>query len=114
VIFSANSALSHPDYPAHFDWFASYPEHIGLASDPDWGPVRLSKWLPAHEMSELALSYFGNADRDQADLPPFHELEPFRRVSGWIAISPYNRLLSSRFSCHTLQGTGRISIEPRR
>jgi hypothetical protein len=100
VFLAANSALSHPNYLAYFNWFASsHPEHIEVDSDLDWGQdlARLSNWLRANGVSELALSYFGSVDLDHADLPLFHELEPFKRVSGWIAISAYNRTLPSPF-----------------
>lgn len=97
---AASSALAHPDYLAYFNWFASdHPERIAVDSDLDWGQdlARLSTWLQKRGVQELAISYFGTADLTRAGLPPYHELEPYRKVSGWIAISARNRAIPTPF-----------------
>ncbi len=95
-----SSIRSHPDYLAYFNLFASdRPERIEVDSDLDWGQdlARLSKWLHARGVNEVALSYFGTADLTHADLPNFHELVPYQKVDGWIAISARYRVIPSPF-----------------
>jgi len=99
------SILAHPDYLAYFNFFASgHPERIEVDSDLDWGQdlARLSKWLHVHGVQDVALSYFGTADLRHADLPTFHELVPYQKTTGWIAISAYNRALPSPFLVNQL------------
>jgi hypothetical protein len=96
----ASSCLAHPDYLAYFNLFASdRPERIEVDSDLDWGQdlARLSKWLHARRVQEVTLSYFGTADLNHADLPAFHELEPYQKVSGWVAISARYRVIPRPF-----------------
>jgi len=95
-----SSLRAHPDYLAYFNFFASdRPERIEVDSDLDWGQdlARLSKWLHARGVNEVALSYFGTADLTHADLPNFHELVPYQKVDGWIAISARYRVIPSPF-----------------
>ena len=95
-----SSIRSHPDYLAYFNLFASdRPERIEVDSDLDWGQdlARLSKWLHARGVNDVALSYFGTADLTHADLPNFHELVPYQKVDGWIAISARYRVIPSPF-----------------
>jgi len=95
-----SSIRAHPDYLAYFNFFASdRPERIEVDSDLDWGQdlARLSKWLHARGVNEVALSYFGTADLAHADLPNFHELVPYQKVDGWIAISARYRVIPSPF-----------------
>ena len=94
------SILSHPNYLAYFNFFASgHPERIEVDSDLDWGQdlAGLSRWLHAHNVQNVALSYFGTADLSHADLPDFHQLIPYEKTNGWIAISAYNRALPTPF-----------------
>jgi hypothetical protein len=96
----ASSVLAHPDYLAYFNFLASdRPERIQVESDLDWGQdlARLSKWLRARDVQEVAISYFGTADLTRAGLPNFHELAPYEQTSGWIAISARNRVIPSPF-----------------
>jgi Dolichyl-phosphate-mannose-protein mannosyltransferase len=95
-----SSVHAHPDYLSYFNLFASdRPERIEVDSDLDWGQdlARLSKWLHARGVNEVALSYFGTADLTHADLPNFHELVPYQKVDGWIAISARYRVIPSPF-----------------
>ena len=95
-----SSILTYPDYLAYFNWFAfGHPERIVLDSDLDWGQdvARLSKWLRSRGVKEIALSYYGRADLNRAGLPDFYELLPYKEVTGWVAISAYNRALPSPF-----------------
>jgi len=96
-----SSVLAHPDYLAYFNFLASgRPERIEVDSDLDWGQdlARLSKWLKARGVHEVAISYWGTADLTHADLPTYHELAPYKRVSGWVAISARNRVIPSPFT----------------
>jgi hypothetical protein len=102
-----SSVLTHPDYLAYFNWLAvGHPERIALDSDLDWGQdlARLSAWLHARGVEDFALSYYGRADLERAGLPAFHELAPNQKVSGWVAISAYNRGLPSPFVVRRLAG----------
>lgn len=94
------SALAHPDYLAYFNVFGSdRPERIEVDSDLDWGQdlARLSRWLRQRGVQEVAISYFGAADLTRSDLPRFHELQPYEKVGGWIAISARNRMIPRPF-----------------
>lgn len=95
-----SSCLAHPDYLAYFNVFASdRPERIEVDSDLDWGQdlARLSKWLHARGVQEVTLSYFGTADLSHAGLPSFHELVPYQKASGWVAISARYQVIPSPF-----------------
>jgi Dolichyl-phosphate-mannose-protein mannosyltransferase len=96
-----SSVLAHPEFLAYFNCFASrHPERIEVDSDLDWGQdlVPLSRWLRARGVQDVAISYFGTADLTHADLPTYHELAPYQRVSGWVAISARNRMIPSPFT----------------
>jgi Dolichyl-phosphate-mannose-protein mannosyltransferase len=95
-----SSCLAHPDYLSYFNVLAAErPERIEVDSDLDWGQdlARLSKWLHERGVQEVALSYFGTADLTHADLPSFHELVPYQKASGWVAISARYRVIPSPF-----------------
>ncbi len=101
VWLTVSSVLIHPDYLAYFNVLAgNRPERIEVDSDLDWGQdlARLSKWLKARGVQDIAISYFGTADLNHAGLPSFHELAPNQKVSGWVAISAYNRALPHIFA----------------
>ncbi len=107
VCLIGSSILAHPDYLAYFNFFAfGHPERIAVDSDLDWGQDlgRLSGWLRAHGVRDIALSYFGRAELDRAGLPGFHELLPYQEVRGWVAISAYNRGLPSPFQVRQFPG----------
>ncbi len=105
LCLAVGSILAHPNYLAYFNFFVSrHPERIEVDSDLDWGQdlAGLSKWLHAHNVQDVTLSYFGTADLTHADLPAFHQLIPYQRTTGWIAISAYNRTLPTPFLVNQL------------
>jgi hypothetical protein len=107
LCLAGSGVLAHPEYLAYFNWFAwGHPERIEVDSDLDWGQdlAQLSAWLRDAKVSYVAVSYFGRADLNTAGLPEFHELLPNQRVSGWVAISAYNRALPSPFQVRRLPG----------
>ena len=104
---AASSVLAHPNYLAYFNILGSrQPERIEVDSDLDWGQDlgRLSDWLRAHQVRELSIAYFGTADLAQAGLPPLHELQPYVKTAGWVAVSAYDRALPSPFTVTRVAG----------
>jgi hypothetical protein len=104
---AVSTVLAHPDYLAYFNWVAlGHPERIEVDSDLDWGQdlAQLSAWLHTAAVKDVSISYFGRADLSGAGLPEFHELLPNQRVTGWLAISAYNRALPSPFQVRHLAG----------
>lgn len=103
---TASSVLAHPNYLAYFNFMARQPERVEVDSDLDWGQDldRLARWLRAHDVREVYLSYFGTADLEKSGLPEFHELEPYLPVNGWVAISAYNRALQAPFTVTRVAG----------
>jgi 4-amino-4-deoxy-L-arabinose transferase-like glycosyltransferase len=102
-----SAILTRSNYLAYFNWFAAGPpERIALDSDLDWGQDlnRLSEWLRARRVEDVAISYYGRADLSQSGLPQFQELQPYQKVQGWVAISAYNRALPSPFETRPLAG----------
>jgi 4-amino-4-deoxy-L-arabinose transferase-like glycosyltransferase len=102
-----SAILTRSNYLAYFNWLAAdHPERIALDSDLDWGQDlnRLSEWLRAQGVEDVAISYYGRADLSHSGLPHFQELEPYQKVQGWVAISAYNRALPSPFQIHPLAG----------
>jgi hypothetical protein len=103
----ASSVLAHPNYLGYFNILASrQPERIEVDSDLDWGQDlgRLSKWLRVHDVREVSIAYFGTADLAAAGLPPFHELQPYLKTGGWVAISAYDRALPAPFTVTRVPG----------
>ncbi len=85
-----SSVRAHPDYFPYFNELAGgHPERILIDSDLDWGQdlLRLAEALKARKVDKVALCYFGNADPENHNLPPFTELVPYQPTTGWIAIS---------------------------
>ncbi len=86
------SFVAHPDYLAYFNPLAGgRPETIVGDSDLDWGQdlKRLSIALKRHNVTNVAIAYNGSLglDLDRFDFPPRHELVPYEKTTGWIAIS---------------------------
>jgi Dolichyl-phosphate-mannose-protein mannosyltransferase len=107
VCLIGSSVAAQPDFLAYFNGLAwGHGERIALDSDLDWGQdlARLSKWLGARGVEDVALSYFGRAELSSAGLPRFHELAPNQPVEGWVAISAYNRALPSPFVVRRFPG----------
>jgi 4-amino-4-deoxy-L-arabinose transferase-like glycosyltransferase len=89
-----SGALQHPDYLSYFNELAgSTPERIVVDSDLDWGQniVRLQ-----HRLKELGASQvaFGDVNLHSnhlmiwPGLPMVTNLDAFRPVEGWTAVSP--------------------------
>ena len=92
-IFS--TSFSHPDYIAYFNEIAvESPERFRGDSDLDWGQdlQRLSIELKNRNIKEFSLAYFGSADPNKFNLPPFTSLKRHESTTGWVAIS-LNKLI---------------------
>jgi 4-amino-4-deoxy-L-arabinose transferase-like glycosyltransferase len=91
LIWQLVSSLSaHPDYLAYFNELAGrHPENILVNSDLDWGQdlFRLRTLLRERSVKQVSIAYFGSADLNSFDLPPFEELPPSDEKTGWIAAS---------------------------
>jgi 4-amino-4-deoxy-L-arabinose transferase-like glycosyltransferase len=88
--FIFSSSFSHPDYIAYFNELAARsPERFRNDSDLDWGQdlKRLSIELKHRNVKKLKLAYFGSADPEKFNLPPFTTLNRHQTTTGWIAIS---------------------------
>jgi 4-amino-4-deoxy-L-arabinose transferase-like glycosyltransferase len=89
-----SGALQHPDYLAYFNELAgSTPERIVLDSDFDWGQniIRLQRRL--RELGAVQVA-FGDVNLHAnhlmmwPGLPRVRNLDAFRPVEGWTAVSP--------------------------
>lgn len=83
---------AHPDYLAYFNPLAGPdPSKVAVDSDLDWGQdlKRLKQLCERRGISGLTMRYNGSKDIDvpRFGLPPFTELQPGRRPSGWVAVS---------------------------
>ena len=94
-----SSVAAHPDYLSYFNELASrHPERVLAESDLDWGQdiKRLKDVASQLKIPALWISYFGTADLNRSGLPPWRPLEPYRPVSGWVAISVNRLKVASR------------------
>jgi 4-amino-4-deoxy-L-arabinose transferase-like glycosyltransferase len=91
---AVSGMLQHPDYLSYFNELAgSTPERIVVDSDLDWGQniVRLQHRL--HELGAAQVA-FGDMKLDRnrlmiwPGLPLVQNLDAFRPVEGWTAVSP--------------------------
>jgi len=87
-----SSAAAHPDYLAYFNALAGeHPENIVVDGDLDWGQdlKRLAQVLETRGITELSIDYNGSLGIDLArfPLPRVRQLEPYRKVTGWVAAS---------------------------
>jgi 4-amino-4-deoxy-L-arabinose transferase-like glycosyltransferase len=91
---AASGALQHPDYLAYFNELAgSAPERIVVDSDLDWGQntVRLQhrlRELGAAQVSFSDVNLHANQLMIWPGLPGVQNLDAFREVEGWTAVSP--------------------------
>jgi hypothetical protein len=91
---AVSGALQHPDYLSYFNELAgSTPERIVVDSDLDWGQniVRLQHRLRELGASQVAFSdvnLHSNHLMMWPGLPMVHNLDAFRPVEGWTAVSP--------------------------
>jgi hypothetical protein len=97
IWFVASSARAHPDYLPYFNELAGgHPERISLDSDLDWGQdvkrlFATRQGLRAQKLfyTCLGCQYLKAADslRLPGAPPALEELQPYRRVTGWVAVS---------------------------
>lgn len=95
-----SSFASHPNYLVYFNELArNHPEKIAVDSDLDWGQdlKRLSLTLRDRGVEEVKIKYHGSVGLDltQFNLPRTRELVPYKRETGWIAISIYSLTLGT-------------------
>jgi hypothetical protein len=93
------SAAAHPDYLPYFNELAlGHPEHIVVDSDLDWGQDlwRLRDRLAQVGASRVTLGYFWGRSEGRfwertegQGLPPAEPLLPYKRTSGWVAITEW-------------------------
>jgi hypothetical protein len=90
------AALAHPDYLPWFNEAVREPRKVLVDSDLDWGQdlQRLSRRLRDLGMPSVHIAYAGTADLSREGLPPFRDLPPNERATGWIAVSELARLAS--------------------
>jgi dolichyl-phosphate-mannose-protein mannosyltransferase len=101
IWFVASSARAHPDPLSYFNELAGRsPERITADSDLDWGQDVKRLFAVLHDLRAERLSYacLGCLYLKMAgpfrllDAPrELQELEPYRRVSGWVAVSEWAR-----------------------
>jgi hypothetical protein len=92
----AEPLIAHPDYLPYFNQLAGgHPERVLLDSDLDWGQDlgRLADTLRARGVPHVWIAYHGKVDMSRQGLPPFTELPPDQRVTGWVAASVFNLAL---------------------
>jgi hypothetical protein len=94
VWVAVSGALHHPDYLSYFNELAgSNPERIVVDSDLDWGQniVRLQRRLRELGASQVAfgdVNLHSNQLMIWPGLPRVTNLDAFRPVEGWTAVSP--------------------------
>jgi 4-amino-4-deoxy-L-arabinose transferase-like glycosyltransferase len=82
--------VAHPDYLAWFNEFAGrHPERIAVDSNLDWGQdiLRLGKAARQHKIERAAVLLVASANIPAAGFPAFDGLQPFKPMTGWIAVS---------------------------
>ncbi len=87
---AASSWIAHPDYLAYFNELAaSRPERYLVDSDLDWGQDMnlLVAELKRRGVARLHMQCLYTGDDSRLDLPSWDSLEPYRPVTGWVAIS---------------------------
>ena len=82
--------LAHPDYMAWFNEFAGrHPERIAVDSNLDWGQdiLRLGKAARRHGIERGAVLLVASANITEHGYPVYDLLEPYKPMTGWIAVS---------------------------
>lgn len=91
------SLRAHPDYIAYFNQLAGHtPSQVLVAGcDLDCGQdlLRLSQWSRQTNISHVSLAVWSSADLSRMGLPDFEVLQPFRPVTGWVAVSLRSQIL---------------------
>jgi len=82
--------LAHPDYLAWFNEFAGrHPERIAVDSNLDWGQdiLRLGRAARRHRIERGAALVSATAHLNTHGFPAYGAPEPFKPMTGWIAVS---------------------------
>jgi hypothetical protein len=90
ALLVAESFAVHPDYLAYFNpLVGGRPERVLAESDLDWGQDlnRLARRLRELKVDQVSVKYFGTALLDEADLPPYVDMDTHTPVKGWVAVS---------------------------
>jgi len=106
AVISASAA--HPDYLAYFNEIASRrPERFLVDSDLDWGQDtnRLAQELRRRQVPYLHMACLYTGDDRRLGLPSWDSLEPYRPVTGWVAVS-FTMLKSYGWLVQQQQGRG--------
>ncbi|HEY3444025.1 MAG TPA: glycosyltransferase family 39 protein [Paludibaculum sp.] len=94
VWLTVTSVLAHPDYIPYFNALAgAHPERIIVDSDLDWGQdmKRLVWKLRELKVEKVTMSILWSGDDSKIGLPAWDGLEPYKPVTGWVAISYVNQ-----------------------
>jgi hypothetical protein len=96
-----STTLIHPDYVAYFNLLAGrHPERVLLwGCDYDCGQDagRLAQTLRQHKIGDVSLSVFTTAQLAKLGGPPFRNLAPYERATGWVAASERMLLTGDAF-----------------
>ena len=93
------SLRAHPDYIPYFNELAGpHPENIVVDSDLDWGQdmKRLVWKLRELKVQHVYMAVLWSGDDSKIGLPAWDGLEPYKPVSGWVAISYFNQKTQGR------------------
>jgi len=85
-----SSLRAHPDYIPYFNELAgAHPENIFVDSDLDWGQDMKRLIWKLHELKvdHVYLQVLWSGDDTKIGLPAWDSLEPYKPVTGWVAIS---------------------------
>jgi 4-amino-4-deoxy-L-arabinose transferase-like glycosyltransferase len=85
-----SSLRAHPDYIPYFNELAgAHPENILVDSDLDWGQDMKRLVWKLHELKvdHVYLACLWSGDDSKIGLPAWDGLEPYKPVTGWVAIS---------------------------
>jgi Dolichyl-phosphate-mannose-protein mannosyltransferase len=81
-----------PDlFPYFNEAAAAHASYFLIDSDLDWGQDvrRLSIELQKLHVQSISLDLFGTRNLNEANLPPFHRMQPQEVPSGWVAVSEF-------------------------
>lgn len=93
----AASLYAHPDQLTYFNVLAGkHPERIMINGDLDWGQdlERLAAELRARNVTSVSIDYSGSADPARHGIAGAKVLTPGEPVTGWVAISLFQRAWS--------------------
>ena len=91
---AVTSLRAHPDYIPYFNALAGpHPENIVVDSDLDWGQDMKRLVWKLHELKvqHVTMAILWSGDDSKIGLPAWDGLEPYRPVTGWVAISYFDQ-----------------------